>query len=154
MSLKYSRINIDKHLSTWILFSIMFITLLQIVVRAVFDFPFIGVEELSRYLFISFVFLGLSYYCRIDGHIKLAGIHSFLPVKFQKLLKVLIQVSGVLVFSIIAYSALQTTYTNYSSSTPTIGIPFWLFFMPTILGFLLLSILELKILIDIFKKEY
>jgi len=43
--------------------------------------------------------------------------------------------------------------TNYKSTTPTISIPFWIFFLPTILGFTLLTAEHLKKVYKIFKKD-
>ncbi len=143
----------DKYISTAILFVIMLITIIQIVLRTIFNIPFVGVEELSRYLFISFVFLGLSYYNRIDGHIKLEGLQKNFPLKIKRIIGILIHVSSVIVFGIITFSAIYTSFTNYQSTTQTIAIPFWLFFLPTIIGFGLLTAEEINILMKEFKKE-
>ncbi len=145
--------NSDRILSTLILFSILIIMIVQIVLRSIFNILFVGVEELSRYLFISVVFMGLPYYYRIDGHIKLEGIQKYLPQKIRMIIDIIIQILSFFVFAIIAFSALYTTLTNYNSATPTISIPFWLFFLPTILGFTLLSIEHLNILIKTIKRD-
>ena len=139
--------NLDRTICSLILFLLIIITVLQIILRSLFNIPFVGVEELSRYFFIAFVFSGLAYYYRTDGHIKLDGLRNYLPEKLDFLLQVLIQIISVLVFSILLISAVYTTITNYDSNTPTLSIPFWLFFLPIILGFGLLVKEHVKSLI-------
>jgi len=145
--------NSDQFLSMLILFCILVITLVQIILRSVFNIPFVGVEELSRYLFIAFVFMGLSYSYRMDGHIKLEGIGKYFPGKVKKTIDLSIEILSVFVFAIIAFSAIYTMTTNYKSTTPTISIPFWIFFLPTILGFTLLTAEHLKKAYKILKKD-
>lgn len=145
--------NIDRDLTTLVLFFLFIITLLQIVLRALFNLPLVGVEELSRYLFISVVFLGLPYYYREDGHIKLDGAKNFLPPRINRILELLIEASSVLVFASIFVSAVYTSISNYDSTSPTLSIPFWVFFMPTILGFGLLLKEHLITLIKQIKRE-
>ncbi len=143
----------DKYISTTILFVIMLITIVQIIMRAFFNIPLVGVEELSRFLFIAFIFLGLSYYSRVDGHIKLEGLQKNFSLKVKRTIGIIIHVSSIIVFGIIAFSAIYTSFTNYKSTTPTLAIPFWLFFLPTIVGFSLLTAEEIIILFREYKKE-
>ena len=143
----------NKYISAIILAAIMLITIAQVLMRSLFNIPFVGIEELSRYLFISFIFLGLSYYNRIDGHIKLEGLQKNFPLKVKRVIGIVIHVSSVIVFAIITFSAIYTSLTNYNSTTQTLAIPFWLFFLPTIVGFALLTVEEIIILIEKCRKE-
>ena len=143
----------NKYISAIILAAIMLITITQVLMRSLFNIPFVGIEELSRFLFISFIFLGLSYYNRIDGHIKLEGLQKNFPLKVKRVIGIVIHVSSVIVFAIITFSAIYTSLTNYNSTTQTLAIPFWLFFLPTIVGFALLTVEEIIILIEKCKKE-
>jgi TRAP-type C4-dicarboxylate transport system permease small subunit len=130
--------NISLYLGIATLFAIILITLLQIVLRAFFNIPMSGSEEFARFLFVAFIFLGLPYYYRADGHIQLGGINNLISLKNQRLLKIIIQLFCILVFTAILFSAISTTVTNYKSTTPTLSIPFWIFFMPILFGFALL----------------
>lgn len=140
--------NMSLYLAIATLFAIIIITLLQIVLRNFFNIPMSGSEELSRFLFVAFIFLGLPYYYRADGHIQLGGIHNFISEKNQRLLNIIIQFFCVMVIIVILYSAIITTATNYKSTTPTLSIPFWIFFAPIIFGFALLLTEHIK---DFFK---
>jgi TRAP-type C4-dicarboxylate transport system permease small subunit len=138
-------------LSSIILCLIIILTIIQIFLRSVLNIPFTGVEELSRYLFISVIFLGLPYSFKLDGHIKLEGIQKHFPSKIRHTIDLLIHISGIVVFSTISFSAIYTVSTNYDSKTPTIGIPFWLFFLPTVMGFMILTIEHVKSLAQALK---
>ncbi|MFW5872431.1 MAG: TRAP transporter small permease [bacterium] len=143
----------DGILSSLILYAILIISLTQIVLRTVLNLPLTGVEELLRYLFISLIFIGLPYYFRKNGHIRLEGMHKFFPASLNNALEMIIKISGVLVFVIISFSAIYTMITNFKSITPTISMPFWLFFLPTIIGFVLVTIEHIKELIKSLKKN-
>jgi len=145
--------NSDQFISMLILFCILAITFIQIILRSVFNIPLVGVEELSRYFFIAFVFMGLSYSYRMDGHIKLEGIGKYFPRKVKKNINLAIEILSVFVFAIIAFSAVYTMTSNYESTTPTIAIPFWIFFLPTIIGFTLLTAEHLKKVYQTLKKD-
>ena len=145
--------RIDRDLTAIILFALFIITLLQIILRSLFDIPLIGVEELLRYLFISFIFLGLPYYFRIGGHIRLEGLQKLLPQKIAHSIEIVIKVSSILVFGSIFFSAVYTTLTNYNSTTPTLSLPFWLFFLPAIIGFGILTIEHTRDLYLTIKKK-
>ncbi len=141
--------NISLYLGIATLYVIILITLLQILLRAFFNIPMSGSEELARFLFVAFIFLGLPYYYRADGHIQLGGIHNLISLKNQRLLRIIIQLSCIMVFAVILFSAISTTVSNYKSTTPTLSIPFWIFFMPIIFGFGLLVAEHVK---DLFKE--
>lgn len=123
-------------------------SLVQITIRSLFDIPLTGVEEFSRFLFIAFIFFGLPSYYRSDGHIQLSGIKNLLSPRNARLMEITIQLCCVIAFTIIFASAVYTTSTNYDSTTPTIAIPFWIFFMPIVFGFGLLVIEHLIDLIE------
>ena len=57
--------NLDRTICSLILFLLIIITVLQIILRSLFNIPFVGVEELSRYFFIAFVETG--FMCALPG---------------------------------------------------------------------------------------
>jgi TRAP-type C4-dicarboxylate transport system permease small subunit len=89
----------------------------------------------------------LSYSFRLDGHIKLEGVQKYFPPKLGRIVELSKHIAGILVFSSISFSAVYTVSTNFESKTPTISLPFWLFFLPTVIGFVLLTAAHVKALI-------
>ena len=104
-------------------------------------------------MFIAVVFLGLSFSVKQDGHIVLEVVRKYVSPKLNFYIEIVIHFSGIIVFSIITCSAIITTIKNFRNVTPTLSIPFWLFFLPTILGFCLLSIVHVNALIGIIKES-
>lgn len=132
--------NIDKYLSTIILFCMVLLVVTQVTMRTVFNVPLIGPEELARYFLICIVFLAMPYTARSGGHIRMTELQSFFPKKFQRFLQYLIILCAIAVFGCFAAAAIITTMKNQGNVTPTLAIPFGLFFLPTILGFSLLTL--------------
>ncbi|MGC8811871.1 MAG: hypothetical protein ACP5Q3_16655, partial [bacterium] len=66
----------------------------------------------------------------------------------------LINLAALVIFGIITLSVLTTTAHNFYDTTPTLEIPIIIFFLPTIIGFLLTTIQYAIILVSlIWKKE-
>lgn len=151
MNLKLKQI--DRWISTLLLFSIMIITFVQIALRELFELPMVGVEEFTRYLFIAVIFVGLPYAYRTDGHIRLKGVWNTFPDKVQRIIDIIIELSSLIALSVIAVSAIYTTVTNFHSTTLTLSIPFWLFFLPTCMGFTMLVIEHFKLFIKMLRKK-
>ena len=149
--------NIDKYLGVLILFMMVILVVSQVILRAIFRVSFMGTIDLAQYFLIFIVFISAPYAAREGGHIKMDEIQSLLPKKIQFFLKLFSYSCAVIFFGIISVSAITTTMHNVSlQATPTMAMPFWLFFLPTIMGFFLLAIEYIIILInfiDSYKNE-
>ena len=146
--------NTDKFLGTLMLFMLLIITVAQVVMRSVFSFPLIGAEELARYFFICVVFISLPYTTRSGGLIRLEGFQSLLPKRLRYILRIISYGCGIAVFGITAASSISSTLNNIENQTPTLALPFWLFFLPTMVGFTLLTIEYIVLLINFLKRPY
>lgn len=105
----------------------------QIVLRE-FGAPMTGAEELARYFMIVVTFIGIPLVSQEGGHIRMDEIHRFISERGSHILRIMIAiVSGAAFGSVVVaiYASLRVTM---GSSTPTLGIPFWLFNLPAILG--------------------
>lgn len=130
----------DKYLSTVILCCMVILVVVQVTMRTVFNVPLIGPEELARYFLICIVFLAMPYTARSGGHIRMTELQSFFPKKIRTVLHYLITLCAIAVFGSFAAAAMITTLKNQGNVTPTLAIPFTLFFLPTMLGFSLLTV--------------
>jgi len=84
--LKYFDNNLERVLCGSLLFVILLILTLQVSTRFLLKFSYGWTEELARYLFIWFVFLGISYGSKEDKHIKVNLIKCF-PNKIQIIIR-------------------------------------------------------------------
>lgn len=145
--------NLDKYLGTFILFSMVILVVTQVTMRTVFSYPLIGPEELARYFLICIVFFSMSYTARSSGHIRMDELHAFLPQTIRRFLQFLICVSAILVFGLFAAASIITTTKNQGNVTPTLAIPFTIFFLPTMTGFTLLTLEYIIRLIKLIQGE-
>jgi TRAP-type C4-dicarboxylate transport system permease small subunit len=134
-------------LSVLLLFVLVGMTILQVVLRTVFNYPLIGTEELARYFLISIVFLSIPLTTKSDEHIKMVEIRKMFPVKLQKIICFMSEASSVLVFIVLAISAVIALKNNIGNRTINLGIPSVIFLAPTVIGFIgsaVYSVINLK----------
>ncbi|HUZ17177.1 MAG TPA: TRAP transporter small permease [Spirochaetia bacterium] len=130
----------DRNVAVLALFVMILLVLAQVIMRVVFLAPLVGAEEFVRYLLIWVVFIGAPFATRRGGQIRMDELQNFMPKAVRYAVRLLSFISGVGVFGIIALSAIITTLHNLTNRTATLSIPFWIFFLPTILGFVLATL--------------
>ena len=113
---------------------------IQVVLREVLDTPFIGAEELTRFMLICVVFVTFPYVVASGANIRLEELAHLFPKGLRRGIQVVIAASGTIVFGIAAASVAIATLRNLSNATPTLGIPYWIFFSAGFLGLFFASI--------------
>jgi TRAP-type C4-dicarboxylate transport system permease small subunit len=105
----------------------------QIVLRGL-GAPVVGMEELTRYFLIVVTFIGLPLVTQEGGQIRMEELLNLLPAGPGGLLRVLIAAVSGAAFGTVVVAIWQSLEVTIGSSTPTLGIPFWLFNLPAIVG--------------------
>ena len=105
----------------------------QIVLRE-FGAPLIGVEELARYFMIVVTFVGIPLVNHEGGHIRMDEIHRLIPLSASAVLRVVIATVSGAAFATVVLAIYASLVVTMGSSTPSLGIPFWLFNLPAIVG--------------------
>jgi TRAP-type C4-dicarboxylate transport system permease small subunit len=113
---------------------------IQVVLREVVRAPFIGAEELTRFMLICVTFITFPYVASSGANIRMEEFIQGLPEQIRQPLHVLITGTGVIGFGIAAYSVAVATLTNLNNATPTLGIPNWIFFSAAFLGLLFAAV--------------
>jgi TRAP-type C4-dicarboxylate transport system permease small subunit len=114
--------------------------LAQIVMRSVFNVPMSGAEELARYFMICLVFLGAPLVTLWGGQIGMEEFQALIPPRPRWWLQLLIEISGIALFLLVALATAVTIRNNMSNQTATLEMPFWLFMAPLAIGSLLLVV--------------
>jgi TRAP-type C4-dicarboxylate transport system permease small subunit len=110
------------------------------VLRELLDLPFIGAEELTRFMLICVVFVTLPYVVASGTNIRLEeGLHLMGP-SARRLFEVLIAATGALILAVAAVSVAVATLRNLQNATPTLGIPYYVFFSAAFFGLLFAAI--------------
>jgi TRAP-type C4-dicarboxylate transport system permease small subunit len=105
----------------------------QIILREL-GAPLVGVEELARYFMIVVTFIGIPLVTYEGGHIRMDEFHRFVSVHASAVLRVIIAIVSGAAFGIVVVAIYYSLVITLGSSTPTLGIPFWLFNLPAIIG--------------------
>ena len=138
-----------------VLISIIAIVLgLQVFMRYVMQDSLSWSEELSRYLFVWLIYVGISYGAKIMRHIKIdASLYMF-----PKAYRAYIVIVGDILFLIfclivIYYSALLVNRQLLLNQTsPAIGMPMWILYAAPGVGFSLTAIRQIQTIIYRIKK--
>ena len=113
---------------------------LQVFMRQVLSMPMMGAEELSRFMLISVVMLTVPYTISSGASVRMEEVLHLLPAPLQTGVRLLISVLGFAAFCFAAWSVLVATLNNLNNATPTLGIPYFIFFSATAVGFFFASI--------------
>jgi TRAP-type C4-dicarboxylate transport system permease small subunit len=85
---------------------LMLITAGDVVGRDLFNHPIPGVVELSQYLLSAFILLGLAYAHQVRAHVAVSVFTSRLSQRAQEVLKMIMTLVGVFLFSILSWQGL------------------------------------------------
>jgi TRAP-type C4-dicarboxylate transport system permease small subunit len=105
----------------------------QIVLRLI-HMPFIGSEEVTRYLLIVSTFIVIPVVTSEAGQIKMDDFIRFLPARALRVWRAVIAAVAAGSFALIVLATIESLEITMGSSTPTVGIPFWLFNLPALIG--------------------
>jgi TRAP-type C4-dicarboxylate transport system permease small subunit len=106
----------------------------QIVLRSLVGAPVVGMEELTRYFLIVVTFVGLPLVTAEGGQIRMDELQRLLPLTAGGILRVIIAIVSGAIFGTVVVAIWASLEITIGSSTPTLGIPFWLFNLPAIIG--------------------
>jgi len=112
----------------------------QVILREVLRSPFIGAEELARFMLICVVYITLPYVISSGASIRMEELLQSLPKRWQRPLHILIAATGTIAFGVGAFSVAVATLRNLNNATPTLGIPYWVFFSAAFVGLLVAAI--------------
>ncbi|MGP6139875.1 MULTISPECIES: TRAP transporter small permease [unclassified Jeotgalibaca] len=131
----------EEILMSFSLWGIVLIMGLQITLRYVFGEALAWPEELSRYLFIWFTFLGMSYSIKNKSHIRIDMLELSVP-KLQKPLEMI----GDAIFFVFAIIMLQpgmkviSILFNTNQTSPGLQLPMYLVYGSVFVGFILVIV--------------
>ncbi|WP_134682387.1 TRAP transporter small permease [Paracoccus ravus] len=107
----------------------------QVIMRNLFSLPFIGAEELTRFLLICLVFCAYPLVVDKGENIVMGEIKAALPARLRRIIDVCISLSAIAITGFFAWVTATNISKNLSNATPTLGIPFWIFLGATLFGF-------------------
>lgn len=112
----------------------------QVVLREFIRAPFVGAEELTRFMLICVVFVTLPFVVSSGASIRMEEILQSFPTRLRDRLRIMIAGTAALAFATASYSVGIATLSNLHNATPTLGIPYWVFFSAAFIGLLLAAV--------------
>jgi len=113
-----------------------------------------GAEEMTMYLVACLVITPLGFTEKENGHIIMEELQVLFPAVIKKIIRFIVNVATTLVYILITISVFNVIIHNMHNMTPMLKMPFWLFFLPSAIGFGWLSIIRIvKHICFLFNKE-
>lgn len=135
-----------------ILFLIMFgVTVVNVVMRYIFNSPLSFAVELGRYTFVSIVYLGSIFVMRDDGHIGLDIIVDMMPAAIGNVIKKLTRILVLCYLVLFCYESGRMVMTNWANRSSTMQIPMSVVYLVMVIGSLGMFIEELLLLLGVNK---
>ncbi len=122
---------------------------LQVFMRYVMQDSLSWSEELSRYMFIFLIYIGISYGAKIMRHIKIdAGLYIFPKTWRSKVVVVGDVLFLIFCLIVVVYSiTLVKRQLLLGQTSPAIGMPMWIVYAAPGIGFTLTAIRELQTIV-------
>ena len=131
-------------LSGLLLLLTILLIFVQVITRYVFFYSLPWSEELSRYMFIWFVYLSLSVTIRENLSIRIDFLDQILKGKAKDILNLVVDILGFCILVVFVYSSYKLFLMGFKSKTPAMRIPFYVIYLIMPIGYGL-SALEMLI---------
>ncbi len=148
--------NFEEYILMTLLVMIASIMMLQIVMRYVFNTSLSWPEELTRYCFVWSTFIGISYSIKKGSMLRIDAILGFMPKKMQEIIDIITQLIVLAFFGFLLSNSFDVVQGIFASGqkSPAIGIPMYLIYSSTIVGFALAILRGFQTLVLTFKTTF
>ncbi|PKR78205.1 hypothetical protein CEY16_00135 [Halalkalibacillus sediminis] len=116
-----------RYLTSALLFAIVFVTILQVVFRFVFDSPLTWTDEIGRFLLIWVVFLGVGVVSFDDKHLAVNMLQENMSPKVHLITTQIMRLIIIVFLVIVIYTSIDVVRVAHLNSTGALDIPysFW-----------------------------
>ncbi len=152
--IKWLDAHFEEYILSFLLALISCVMMLQVIMRYVFDSSLSWAEELSRYAFIWSTFVSVGYTIKKKTILKVDTFLEILPSYFKKIIKVLAECIVLAFFVYLFINSIPVTKEIYLSGqiSPAMGIPMYLIYGSTIVGFFLAIVRSIQSTIGILEE--
>lgn len=155
--LKFLDENLEKMLCVVFLALMSIIIVLQVFFRYVLNNSLSWSEELARYLFIWMIYVGISYGVKLDKHICVDAVYTFMPKGIKRGYAIVAYVLFLIFAVAIIYYGILVVGMQISSGqvSPAMGLPMQYVYVAPVVGMILTVIrLVQKIYYAVTVKEW
>ena len=111
-----------------LVFVMIFPTTLDVILRYVFNAPLPEMFQLTEFMMVAVVYLGIAYVQQLKDHIKIEIVTQWLPKKIQEALDLFGILVGLVIFAIITWQSGRLAWEAWETQDYTMGIvqfPLW-----------------------------
>ncbi|GAB6074986.1 TRAP transporter small permease subunit [Nautilia lithotrophica] len=111
--------------------------LIEIFSRAIFNHSTMIADEYSGYFYLAYVFLGLGFTFKENGHIRITIIYSKMPKNIRKIMDLFAGIIALAVVGFIFYRSIILCWESYSYEMVSEGVsetPLYLTQIPMVVG--------------------
>lgn len=144
-----SKKPLEAYVSVFLLFTMTVLMTMEIIARYIFQSSFIWAEELTRYLFIWFIFISSSYAITRKAHIRIESVMYLFPKKIRPYLHLIGTIIWFVFSVFLAYMGFDYSMQmlNAGSMSPSLGISMGIVYLGIPIGFVLMAFRLLMITI-------
>ncbi|KJS19249.1 MAG: hypothetical protein VR72_19745 [Clostridiaceae bacterium BRH_c20a] len=126
-------------------FTIMiFMGIMQVLFRYVFDSSLYFTEELARFMFVWAVFLASAVCSRRQIHAAIELFVSWMPKKLRKVVMIISSAFTIFFFALISVKGIEITIITWSQASPALEAPMGLIYLAIPVGGLLMLIFTIE----------
>jgi len=137
-----------------ILLGMMFITMVDVILRYLLNYPIPGAYELVQLMLVLVVFFGLAYTATQKGHIVVEILFLVLPKTVQAIIAIMTSILGIGIFIVAVVSVVQLINVHVDSHAVSgvLEIPLYPISIAVAFGIALLCLVLLTEMIDLLTK--
>ena len=146
--------NLEKMICTVTLALMSAIIVAQVFFRYVLNNSLSWSEELARYLFIWTIYIGISYGVKMDKHVAVDAVYSYMPKGVKKYYAMIAYALFLLFAVAIVYYGVTVVGMQISSQvSPAMGLPMQYVYVAPVVGMVLTVIRLVQKIIEAAKAE-
>lgn len=147
--------NLEKMICTVTLALMSAIIVAQVFFRYVLNDSLSWSEELARYLFIWTIYIGISYGVKMDKHVAVDAVYSYMPKGVKKYYAMIAYALFLLFAVAIVYYGVTVVGMQISSGqvSPAMGLPMQYVYVAPVVGMVLTVIRLVQKIIEAAKAE-
>jgi TRAP-type C4-dicarboxylate transport system permease small subunit len=143
MRIKKVILNFDLVLAAAALVLLCGTTMLQVILRSIFDAPLMGAEEMIPYLLTWVILTPLGNTEWTNGHIIMEEFQVLFPPPIKKMVRFIIALCTTGIYIVVSLSVIHVYINNLNNMTATLKMPFAVFFLPSAIGFIGISLVRI-----------
>lgn len=147
--------NLEKMLCTITLALMSAIIVLQVFFRYVLNNSLAWSEELARYLFIWTIYIGISYGVKMDKHVAVDAVYTYMPKGVKKYYAMVAYALFMIFAVLVIYYGVTVVGMQITSGqvSPAMGLPMQYVYVAPVVGMVLTVIRLVQKIIEAAKAE-